>query len=1242
MLFALFSVGAFAVWADDVYHRVSAGMLTVSQIPGWGTAYLSNTNMDDNTNSVVTLDLSVKDFRLGTYNRADYNVQAGATAAGQHTNGVLMACVAQNGRTNAAADSVPGETTNAYPIATIATNANGSYRICSFICDDAGDAGSAKEYNVNVAAAFFPYTNYWGGFARNSGGTNGGANNRLTASPGLVYGVNYIDLGDGQSKVDLTDKGIDSRTDGILLVSGAKDENNFALSQVNTSDGTWNVFLHDTSTGTSTNHEQDPVSFVFIPKYATNLVSGRVNGDASIEAYSGDSPQFSVDLIGTGTYLLQMLDRGPTNGVLIISPEGGGHYNLDNIVSYEITEEGDGWVIQSRDTPNCGLQTVNNGEGDTEPAFDFVYVPAPLPGITVAPTNNLMTSQSGGTASFTVRLDLVPEAAVTINVNSSDTSQGTIDKSTLTFTTNNWNAPQVVMITGQHDTVPYGSVPYTIELAPAVSADARYNGLDPDDVSAANINDLAPGIAVNSTSFTTTDLGGTATFTVSLTKPPTANVVVPLASSNTNAGTVSPASLTFMPDNYAAPQTVTVTGALDRLSEGNVSYTIGVGPAVSTDSNYNGLANAQVVSGVNLDTDSLADPAVVAPTNNAVQGAIPASLQVEVGPGVGNQTVTFYGRQKPILTGGDFMIAVMPDSQYYSASMNGGKPAMFYAQTDWIASHRAASNIVYAAQLGDIVDYGDTNHGGTANYHSEWFNATNALYRLENPATTGLPDGIPYGACVGNHDESPNGDADGTSTYYNRYFGVSHFAGRSYYGGHYGTTNNDHYDLFSANGVDFIALYFQYDTSMPTAKLNWANNLLHTYSNRHAMVFTHNMGNSSTPVNVSGQGNKLYTALRTNANLFLMHGGHVSGEGRRTNVFRGHTVYILVADYQSRDNGGNGWMRLYHFSSGKDIIQAITYSPWLNQYETDGNSQFKLPLPFDIPTPSSNKFVVLGTSTVAASGGDATVVWPGLARNTQYEWYATVSDSWDRTVESPTWTFTTAGTNTAPTAANASVTVYGDCPTNLMLTAFDADRDALTFYTNQLPTHGLLPSFIPATGEFTYCPTRGFRGSDRLNFSASDGQASSSVASMYLNVVAPPDTNGNGLPDAWETACGVTDPNADDDGDGQSNLQEYYAGTNPTNAASVLRITDWSRQANGYVSLTWPSIGGTRYRVQFRNGATNSGVLGTFTDIVRPLTDEMDPSSYGATSTQSFTDDFTLTGGSPTNHSRYYRVRVSP
>ena len=148
-----------AVWADRVYHNVSAGTLTVSQFPGWDPDV---SGADDNTNCVVTLGLSINDFSVTSYNRGDYSVQAGATGANQYLSGVLLASVMQNARNNGGTNAYASENTNVYPIAAIVTNTDGSYRICSWACDAAGTGGSSVEYNVNVAGALFPYSQYWG------------------------------------------------------------------------------------------------------------------------------------------------------------------------------------------------------------------------------------------------------------------------------------------------------------------------------------------------------------------------------------------------------------------------------------------------------------------------------------------------------------------------------------------------------------------------------------------------------------------------------------------------------------------------------------------------------------------------------------------------------------------------------------------------------------------------------------------------------------------------------------------------------------------------------------------------------------------------------------------------------------------------------------------------------------------------------------------------------------------------
>ena len=323
-------------------------------------------------------------------------------------------------------------------------------------------------------------------------------------------------------------------------------------------------------------------------------------------------------------------------------------------------------------------------------------------------------------------------------------------------------------------------------------------------------------------------------------------------------------------------------------------------------------------------------------------------------------------------------------------------------------------------------NYGDTNRG--VEELTAWQNATNALYRLENPVTTGLPNGIPYGAAVGNHDQSPNGNPDGTTRYYNQFFGVSHFTGRSYYGGHYGTNNDNHFDLFSASGLDFIAVYLEYDVAANPLVLNWANNLLRTYSNRRAMVVSHYIGRATTPSTLGAQGAAIYNALRTNANLFLMLCGHVDGEGSRADVFNGNTVPTLVSDYQYYPNGGNGLMRLMQFSPSNGVIRVTTYSPWLNQSITDDDSQFTIPysMPPAVAAPGTN-FTALGTNFNVASGSTTSFVWPALLPNRDLRMVRHGDGCLEPYRDRPLWRFTT-WQPTAPHGASAGLLEVSQIP----------------------------------------------------------------------------------------------------------------------------------------------------------------------------------------------------------------------
>ena len=224
-------------------------------------------------------------------------------------------------------------------------------------------------------------------------------------------------------------------------------------------------------------------------------------------------------------------------------------------------------------------------------------------GITVS-TISGPTTEAAGTATFTVVLNAQPTADVTIALSSSDATEGTVAPAALTFTAANWNLAQTVTVTGVNDSLDDGDIAYSIVTAAATSSDANYAGVDAGDVSVTNTDDDASGVTVSPTSgLTTTEAGGTATFTVVLNAQPTADVTIGVTSSDATEGTVAPASLTFTAANWNLAQTVTVTGVNDSLDDGDVAYSIVTAVATSLDPNYAGV-DAADVSVTNTDNDA--------------------------------------------------------------------------------------------------------------------------------------------------------------------------------------------------------------------------------------------------------------------------------------------------------------------------------------------------------------------------------------------------------------------------------------------------------------------------------------------------------------------------------------------------------------------------------------------------------------------------------------------------------------
>jgi hypothetical protein len=137
----------------------------------------------------------------------------------------------------------------------------------------------------------------------------------------------------------------------------------------------------------------------------------------------------------------------------------------------------------------------------------------------------------------------------------------------------------------------------------------------------------------------------------------------------------------------------------------------------------------------------------------------------------------------------------------------------------------------------------------------------------------------------------------------------------------------------------------------------------------------------------------------------------------------------------------------------------------------------------------------------------------------------------------------------------------------------------------------------------------------------------------YCN--AARDTDGDGLSDWWESLYYGNATNVLPQAiaaNGFSNLQCYWLGLGPINPLSTFKVQAASQPGTGYPQISWNSIGGKTYTVEYAN---NLALPAAFAQALT-VTETNVPA--GVESTQTFVDNYTLTGGPPGAHGRYYRV----
>ena len=202
--------------------------------------------------------------------------------------------------------------------------------------------------------------------------------------------------------------------------------------------------------------------------------------------------------------------------------------------------------------------------------------PIPVPALIVTPTTGLTTTESAGTASFSVVLATAPTADVSIAIASSNSNEGTPNPSTLTFTNANWNIAQTVTVMGVDDDVVIdGSQTYEMSLTSS-SSDSAYQGLS-SSVSLTNLDNDLPILSISAPQTVVEGQTTSVTYTVSMSaaSPLAVSVAYATANGTATAGsdyTASSGSLSFAAGE--TNKTITINLLNDSLNESDETFSL--------------------------------------------------------------------------------------------------------------------------------------------------------------------------------------------------------------------------------------------------------------------------------------------------------------------------------------------------------------------------------------------------------------------------------------------------------------------------------------------------------------------------------------------------------------------------------------------------------------------------------------------------------------------------------------------
>ena len=286
--------------------------------------------------------------------------------------------------------------------------------------------------------------------------------------------------------------------------------------------------------------------------------------------------------------------------------------------------------------------TATSGSHSSAPVAVTVTITETDTAEVLAVPGNLPVAENGSNT-YTVALATQPSANVTVTVTGHAGSDLTLSAARLTFTPDNWGTAQTVTVTAAADA---DGANDQVTLTNTASG-GGYGAAAAKLVAVTVTDDDASEIVVKPPALTMSE-GGSSSYTVELSSPPTAEVTVTVSAPEADLTilSVDPRTLRFTPSDWDQPQTVTLAAGYDAdTADGTVTLT-----HTGEGGGYDGQSTELPVTVT--DVESRAE-LLVAPTSISVREGAPNGRTYSVALGsqpTGDVTVTITGHADSDLT----------------------------------------------------------------------------------------------------------------------------------------------------------------------------------------------------------------------------------------------------------------------------------------------------------------------------------------------------------------------------------------------------------------------------------------------------------------------------------------------------------------------------------------------------------------------------------------------------------------